>query len=79
MDSTRRAGPPGALARRAQGPAAHPVVDGQFIPRNAGVIETARDAVFGTGGYPTAPTATFNQITAVGDPRGWQFELRLRF
>ncbi len=41
--------------------------------------ETARDANFGTGAYPTAPSATFNLITAVGDPRSWQLALRLRF
>ncbi len=43
------------------------------------VNETARNAVFGTGAYPTAPSATFNQITAVGDPLSWQLALRLRF
>lgn len=36
------------------------------------VNETARNAVFGTGAYPTAPSATFDQITAVGDPLSWQ-------
>ena len=34
---------------------------------------------FGSGAYPTAPAATFNQITAVGDSRSVQFGLRLRF
>jgi hypothetical protein len=38
-----------------------------------------RNANFGSGAYPTNPSPTFNQITAVGDPRTWQFALRLRF
>jgi hypothetical protein len=43
------------------------------------VNETARNGNFGSGAYPTAPSATFNQVTAVGDPRSWQFALRVRF
>ena len=43
------------------------------------VNETARNGNFGSGAYPSAPSATFNQVTAVGDPRSWQFALRLRF
>lgn len=43
------------------------------------VNETARNANFGSGAYPTAPSATFNQVTAVGDPRSWQLAVRLRF
>ena len=43
------------------------------------VNETARNANFGTGAYPTNPAPTYNQVTAVGDPRSWQLALRLRF
>lgn len=43
------------------------------------VNETARNTNFGTGAYPGSPSASFNQVTAVGDPRSWQFALRLRF
>jgi hypothetical protein len=43
------------------------------------VNETARNTTFGTNPYPTNPSATFNQVTAVGDPRSAQFVLRLRF
>ncbi|MEZ5289543.1 MAG: TonB-dependent receptor [Vicinamibacterales bacterium] len=43
------------------------------------VNETARNGNFGSGAYPTSPSATFNQVTAVGDPRSWQLGLRLRF
>ena len=43
------------------------------------VNEIARNATFGTGAYPSSPSATFNQVTAVGDPRTWQLALRLRF
>jgi len=38
-----------------------------------------RNGNFGSGAYPTNPSPTFNQITAVGDPRTWQFALRFRF
>ncbi len=38
-----------------------------------------RNANFGAGTYPTSPSATFNQITAVGDPRSVQFGLRVTF
>lgn len=43
------------------------------------VNETARNANFGSGAYPSSPSATFNQVTAVGDPRSWQLAVRLRF
>ena len=43
------------------------------------VNETARNTTFGTNAYPTSPSATFNQVTAVGDPRSAQLALRLRF
>jgi len=39
----------------------------------------ARNTNFGAGTYPTNPATTFNQITAVGDPRTFQFALRLTF
>jgi hypothetical protein len=38
-----------------------------------------RNANFGSGAYPTNPSPTFNQITAVGDPRTVQFGLRVTF
>jgi hypothetical protein len=38
-----------------------------------------RNVNFGPGSYPSNPVATFNQITAVGDPRTLQFGLRLMF
>ena len=98
-----------------QGTAGRPVVDGAFIPRNAGQgpdfftvnlrlsrefpirgrarVEalaeifnlTNRENVvalngnFGAGTYPTNPSPTFRQITAVGDPRSAQFGLRFTF
>ncbi len=34
---------------------------------------------FGTGPYPAAPSATFRQVTAAGDPRSAQIALRARF
>jgi hypothetical protein len=38
-----------------------------------------RNANFGAGAYPDNPSATFGQITAVGEPRSAQFGLRVRF
>ncbi len=43
------------------------------------VNEIARNTTWGTGAYPTSPAPSFNRVTAVGDPRSWQFALRLRF
>ena len=39
----------------------------------------SRNGNFGSGEYPTNPSSTFGQVTAVGDPRSVQFGLRLRF
>jgi hypothetical protein len=38
-----------------------------------------RNATFGGGTYPDSPVSTFNQVTAVGDPRTAQFGVRLTF
>ncbi len=98
-----------------QGTAGRPLVDGEFIERNAGegtayfslnarvgytfrfggrwqfevlaeafnltdhVNVVTRNTNFGAGAYPTNPSATYGQLTAVGDPRAFQFGLRLRF
>jgi outer membrane receptor protein involved in Fe transport len=98
-----------------QGTAGRPVVNGEFIERNAGVgsdffnvtlrvsrafrltgrvhLEAlvegfnltnhinvlTRNTNFGPGAYPTNPSATFNQITAVAEPRSFQLGARLRF
>jgi hypothetical protein len=101
-----------------QGTAGRPIVDGEFIPRNAGQGDTfstvslrisrtfdvnttnrkwqiealveafnllntrndvARNAVFGSGAYPTSPALTYGQITVVGDPRSLQFGLRISY
>jgi hypothetical protein len=34
---------------------------------------------FGSGAYPGSPSATFGQVTAVGDPRSVQFAARVKF
>lgn len=41
--------------------------------------DLTRIGTFGAGTYPTTPAASFNQITAVGDPRSLQFGVRVRF
>ena len=38
-----------------------------------------RNGNFGSGAYPTSPSATFNQITAVGEPRSAQLMVRVSF
>jgi Carboxypeptidase regulatory-like domain/TonB dependent receptor len=98
-----------------QGTAARPLVDGDYIPRNAGVGNDflsvsarvsrefrlagrthldvlaevfnltdrtnalTRNTNFGPGAYPSNPLPSFGQITAVGEPRTWQFAVRVRF
>jgi hypothetical protein len=98
-----------------QGTAGRPIVNGDFIERNAGVgsdfmslnlrvsrafrlsrriqLEAlaegfnltnhrnvlTRNTNFGAGEYPTNPSPTFGQITAIGEPRAVQFGLRVRF
>ena len=98
-----------------QGTPGRPIVNGEFIERNAGVGSTfvslnmrvsrtfpvnrrvgieavvegfnltnhqnvvTRNTNFGPGAYPTNPLPTFNQITAVGEPRALQFGVRVRF
>jgi hypothetical protein len=37
------------------------------------------NGAFGTGMYPTNPAANFRQVTAVGDPRGFQLAMRVGF
>jgi hypothetical protein len=37
------------------------------------------NANFGAGAYPTSPSSTFGQVTAIGDPRSVQIGLRVRF
>jgi hypothetical protein len=98
-----------------QGTAGRPVVNGTFIPRNAGIgsdfltlnmrasrtlrmsgpvqLEAiaeafnltnrvnvvTRNTTFGPNAYPTNPSPTFRQITAVGEPRSFQLGIRMRF
>jgi hypothetical protein len=38
-----------------------------------------RNGVFGSGAYPTNPSATFGQVTAVNDPRSLQLAVRAHF
>ena len=98
-----------------QGTTGRPMIDGEFIERNAGegtpffslnarvsqtfrlsgrlqvevlaegfnlsnhVNVVTRNTNFGTGAYPTNPLPTFGQVTAVGEPRSFQFGARMRF
>ena len=38
-----------------------------------------KNGVWGTGAYPTNPSAAFDQTTAVNDPRSLQLALRIGF
>jgi hypothetical protein len=98
-----------------QGTPGRPIVDGEFIERNAGIGSrffslnarisrtfrfgarwqaevmaeafnltdhvnvVTRNTNFGPGAYPDSPLPTYNQITAVGEPRSFQFGARVRF
>jgi outer membrane receptor protein involved in Fe transport len=41
--------------------------------------DLTRNTNFGAGAYPASPSSTFGQITAVGEPRSFQFGVRVRF
>jgi hypothetical protein len=43
------------------------------------VNNLTRNTNFGAGSYPANPTSTFNEVTAVGDPRTFQLGARLTF
>ena len=43
------------------------------------VNDLTRNVNFGSGAYPANPVSTFNQITAVGEPRTIQFGVRANF
>jgi hypothetical protein len=53
------------------------MLEGFNLTDRANVI--TRNTNFGAGAYPTNPSPTFNQITAVGEPRSFQLGLRLRY
>lgn len=53
------------------------LAEGFNLTDRANVV--TRNTNFGSGTYPSAPTSTFGQITAVGEPRSFQLGGRLRF
>jgi hypothetical protein len=53
------------------------LLEGFNITNRANAI--MRNTNFGAGAYPTNPSSTFSQITAVGDPRSFQLGGRLTF
>jgi hypothetical protein len=53
------------------------LIEGFNLTNRQNVI--TRNANFGPGAYPSSPSPTFGQITAVGDPRVFQFGIRARF
>jgi outer membrane receptor protein involved in Fe transport len=53
------------------------LAEGFNLTDRANVV--TRNTNFGPGAYPDNPSPTYGQITAVGDPRAFQFGGRLRF
>ncbi len=53
------------------------LVEGFNLTNHVNVV--TRNTTFGTGAYPSDPLPTFGQVTAVGEPRSFQFGARVRF
>jgi hypothetical protein len=53
------------------------LIEGFNLTNRTNVV--ALNGNFGAGAYPASPSATFGQITAVGDPRAFQLGLRAGF
>ena len=53
------------------------LVEGFNLTNRANVV--TRNTNFGAGAYPTNPSPSFGQVTAVGDPRSFQLGARVRF
>jgi len=53
------------------------LAEGFNLTNRANVV--TRNSNFGAGSYPANPAPAYNQITAVGDPRSFQFGARVRF
>jgi hypothetical protein len=53
------------------------LVEGFNLTNRTNVL--TRNTNFGPGAYPTNPAPTFHQITAVADPRTFQFGIRLSY
>ncbi len=53
------------------------LAEGFNLTNRANVV--TRNTNFGPGAYPTNPLPTFGQVTAVGEPRSFQFGARVRF
>jgi hypothetical protein len=59
------------------GPRVEAAVEGFNVTNRRNVV--TRNTNFGAGAFPTNPSPTFSQPTAVADARSFQFSLRLRF
>jgi len=53
------------------------LVEGFNLTNRVNVVTV--NSNFGPGAYPTNPSPTFGQVTAVGDPRSFQLGARVRF
>jgi hypothetical protein len=53
------------------------IAEGFNLTNHVNVL--TRNSNFGAGAYPANPAADFGQVTAVGEPRAFQFGIRARF
>jgi outer membrane receptor protein involved in Fe transport len=53
------------------------LVEGFNLTDRVNVV--TRNSNFGAGSYPDSPSSTYNQFTAVGEPRSFQFGARISF
>jgi hypothetical protein len=53
------------------------IIEGFNLTDRVNVI--TRNGNFGSGAFPTNPSPTFGQVTAVAEPRSVQLGLRVRF
>jgi carboxypeptidase family protein/TonB-dependent receptor-like protein len=60
-----------------RGVKAQAAVEGFNLTNHRNVL--TRNTNFGAGGYPGSPSASFGQITALGEPRSLQLSIRLSF
>ena len=54
-------------------------INGRKVIETLALSGGGSDGAFGAGAFPSSPSASFGQVTAVNDPRSLQLALRVRF